>query len=228
MIKLGEGGFAEMWRGEKSPEVISISYALQMQVVKILTAVEKTKCFSDMDKLEESTLDYFAVEMRAMYYDQELPIETKRSIVKNTMNWYTKGGTTSAVMELLSIIFNTANLEEWFNYSGDPFRFRVVVPAREGSSIDNLNALSDLIVKIKNVRSQMDELVLEEKSILKLKTKDGLYRMCPPRCGTIPKVSTGFRQGIANLILSGTESEGTSRMPHTGIPKTNQEGGLIK
>ena len=267
MIKLTEGGFADLWRGEQSPEILAISYALQMQVAKIVAAAEKTKCFSDIDNLDDETLDYFAVEMRTMYYDQSLPIEKKRAIIKNTLNWYTKGGTTSAVSELLSVVFGEGDLEEWFDYDGDPYHFRAVLPVSQGTAVGNMNLFRELIHKIKNVRSHVDELVLQEETILKLKTTEGKYRLCPPRCGTIPMVSTGFSQdgmrlilqkgqtvskaqaaqasedlpaGItpvtstgfiseaSDVILSSAQAEGESYMPHTGIPKTNQEGGLVK
>ena len=64
MIKLSEGGIAEMWKDEKSPEMQAISYALQKAVAMVIEKAEKTKCFSDIDKLDEKTLDYFAVEQR--------------------------------------------------------------------------------------------------------------------------------------------------------------------
>lgn len=213
MIKLTEGGFADLWGGEKSPEILSISYALQMQVARIVAAAEKTKCFSDIDKLEDETLDYFAVEMRTMYYDQTLPIEKKRAIIKNTLNWYTKGGTSSAVRELLSAVFGEGDLEEWFNYDGDPYHFRAVLPVSQGSAVGDMNLFRELIQKIKNVRSHVDELVLQDKTVLKLKTTEGKYRLCPPRCGTIPMVSTGFSQDVANLILRTQEMSGTAAMP---------------
>ena len=53
MIKLTEGGFADLWGGKKTPEILSISYALQMQVMNLAILVEKTKCYSDIDKLND-------------------------------------------------------------------------------------------------------------------------------------------------------------------------------
>lgn len=212
MIKFTEGGFADLWGGKKSPEILSISYALQMQVARIVAAAEKTKCFSDIDKLDDETLDYFAVEMRTMYYDQSLPIEKKRAIIKNTLNWYTKGGTSSAVTELLSVVFGEGDLEEWFNYDGDPYHFRAVLPVSQGSAVGDMNLFRELIQKIKNVRSHVDELVLQEETVLKLKTTEGKYRLCPPRCGTIPMVSTGFSQDAMNLILRTQGMAGTAAM----------------
>lgn len=212
MIKLTEGGFADLWRGEKTPEVIAISYALQMQVRRVVAASEKTKCYSDIDQIDEDMLDYFAVEMRTMYYDQSLPIDKKRAIIKNTLNWYTKGGTASAVKELLSIAFQESDLEEWFDYDGDPFHFRAVIPVSQGEAVGDMNRFRELILKIKNLRSHVDELVLEERTVLKLKTTEGKYRLCPPRCGTIPRVSTGFNQDKTILALQTDAVKGRSRI----------------
>lgn len=50
MIKLSEGGIAEMWKDEKSPEMQAISYALQKAVAMVIEKAEKTKCFSDIDQ----------------------------------------------------------------------------------------------------------------------------------------------------------------------------------
>ena len=205
MIKLAEGGFADLWLGDKSPEVEAISYALQMAVIRVMAAAEKTKCYSDIEKLNDDTLDYFAVEMRTMYYNQSFPIDKKRAIIKNTLNWYTKGGTPSAVKELLDVAFGTGDLEEWFDYGGDPFHFAAVIPVSEGEAVGNMNLFRELIQKIKNERSHCDELILEERTALKLKTKDGAYRVCPPRCGTFPYVSTGFDQQITRIAAKTTD-----------------------
>ena len=43
MIKLSEGGIAEMWKDEKSPEMQAISYALQKAVAMVIEKAEKTK-----------------------------------------------------------------------------------------------------------------------------------------------------------------------------------------
>ena len=40
MIKLTEGGFADLWGWKKTPEILSISYALQMQVMNLAILVD--------------------------------------------------------------------------------------------------------------------------------------------------------------------------------------------
>ena len=61
-----------------------------MAIIRMLEKAAGVGSSCDIDHLAESTLDYLAVEMRAMYYDQGADIETKRSIIKNTLKWYTQ------------------------------------------------------------------------------------------------------------------------------------------
>lgn len=138
MIKLSEGGIAEMWKDEKSPEMQAISYALQKAVAMVIEKAEKTKCFSDIDKLDEKTLDYFAVEQRAMYYSQTLPIEQKKAIIKNTLNWYTKAGTPAAVSEMVDVVLGGGKVVEWFDFDEPPYTpgtFDIVTSALMTSDI---------------------------------------------------------------------------------------------
>ncbi len=162
MIKLHEGGIAEMWQDEKSPEMQAISYALKQAVKMVAEKVEKTKCFSDIDKLDEKTLDYFAVEQRAMYYSQALPIERKRAIIKNTLNWYTKAGTPAAVAEMVDVIIGGGKVVEWFDFDEPPYTpgtFDIVTSAL--MTADIMEQLVGLVQKVKNVRSHVRRVIIE-------------------------------------------------------------------
>lgn len=79
MIDIRNGELADLWPDETSPEFKSISYALRMAIIRMLEKAAGVGSSCDIDHLAESTLDYLAVEMRAMYYDQGADIETKRS-----------------------------------------------------------------------------------------------------------------------------------------------------
>lgn len=162
MIKLYEGGISDMWRNEQSPEVQAISYALQQAVKMVTEKVEKTKCYSDIDKLDEATLDYFAVEQRAMYYSQSLPIERKKAIIKNTLNWYTKAGTPAAVSEMVDVILGGGNVVEWFDFDEPPYTpgtFDIVTSTL--MTADIMEQLTELVQKVKNVRSHVRRVIVE-------------------------------------------------------------------
>lgn len=155
MIKFTEGGLIDIWP-EKDPEIQALSYALQQQFKKLKAYADKTQCYSDVDDLDEDILDYFAVEMRSMYYEQNLEIERKREIVKNTLKWYTYAGVPATVAEMVGIVFGSGKIVEWFDYDEPPFTpgtFDIITSARlTPDIIDQLNAI---IQKAKNVRSHI-------------------------------------------------------------------------
>ncbi len=92
-----------------------------MAIIRMLEKAAGVGSSCDIDHLAESTLDYLAVEMRAMYYDQGADIETKRSIIKNTLKWYTKPERSKATEELIASVFGgDARLIEWFDFTEPP------------------------------------------------------------------------------------------------------------
>lgn len=160
MIKFTEGGLIDIWP-EKDPEIQALSYALQQQFKKLKAYADKTQCYSDVDDLDEEILDYFAVEMRSMYYEQNLEIERKREIVKNTLKWYTYAGVPATVAEMVSVVFGAGKIVEWFNYDEPPFTpgtFDIITSAR--LTPDIIEQLNAMIQKAKNVRSHIRKVTI--------------------------------------------------------------------
>lgn len=160
MIKFTEGGLIDIWP-EKDPEIQALSYALQQQFKKLKAYADKTQCYSDVDDLDEEILDYFAVEMRSMYYEQDLEIERKREIVKNTLKWYTYAGVPATVAEMVSVVFGAGKIVEWFNYDEPPFTpgtFDIITSAR--LTPDIIEQLNAMIQKAKNVRSHIRKVTI--------------------------------------------------------------------
>lgn len=155
MIKFTEGGLIDIWP-EKDPEIQALSYALQQQFKKLKAYVDRTQCYSDVDDLDEDVLDYFAVEMRSMYYDQDLELEKKREIVKNTLRWHTHAGTVSAIKELISVIFREGTIKEWFEFEDGealPGEFDILIKTQINEKI--YKQFNTIIEKAKNVRSHL-------------------------------------------------------------------------
>lgn len=160
MIKFTEGGLIDIWP-EKDPEIQALSYALQQQFKKLKAYADKTQCYSDVDDLDEEILDYFAVEMRSMYYEQNLEIERKREIVKNTLKWYTYAGVPATAAEMVGVVFGSGKIVEWFNYDEPPFTpgtFDIITSAR--LTPDIIEQLNAMIQKAKNVRSHIRKVTI--------------------------------------------------------------------
>ena len=162
MIKFYEGELADLWPDQKSPEFLALSYAMKNAIILLKEKSDKTKCYSDIDKLDENVLDYMAVELRTMYYDQSLPIEQKREIIKKTLLWFTKAGTVPAVAEMIEVIFGTGKIVEWPDYTEPPYTrgtFDIITSAL--MTEDVMERLTDIIRRVKNVRSHIRRVVVE-------------------------------------------------------------------
>lgn len=138
------------------PEVRAISYAISNMNKRLIKFSQKIALYNAIDILDDCILDILAVELRTQYYDENLDIEIKRKLIKNTLIWYMKAGTPSAVEELVESIFGTGEVEEWFDFNGDPYTFRVTTNAELDP--EGIEKFFKMINKVKNTRSHMDGL----------------------------------------------------------------------
>lgn len=162
MIKLSEGQLLDIWPDKSDPEMIALSAALKWGMDRMLQYSRRAMVFANIDELPDNVLDYLAVEMRAMYYDQNGPIEQKRAIIKKALFWYIKAGTSAAVKELLQVVFGEADLVEWPDYTEPPYTpgtFDVKTGAVMTPQI--IKELTDLIRKVKNARSHIRRAVVK-------------------------------------------------------------------
>ena len=98
-------------------DVQAISYALKRGKEKMLAFSERMKLLVNVDALPEELVDLLAIELNSHYYDQALPLDQKRSIVKSTIGWYMQAGTVAAVEDMLQIVFGNGRTKEWYNFS---------------------------------------------------------------------------------------------------------------
>ena len=112
-------------------------YALDRQIKKILDRTKKINIWSDLENADEDLLDYLATELRTQYYSTTLDTETKRKLISNTLVWYLKAGTKSALEELMTTAFGQGEIKEWYEYGGKPHHFKIIT---ENSSTVDVNA----------------------------------------------------------------------------------------
>lgn len=157
-IKLRESNIDQilpLWLAEK-PEVQSLGYAIMKANQRMLDLLEKSMVYAGIDKLPEKILDVLAIELRALYYEEDLEIEQKREIIKSTLYIYSKAGTPEAVEQMIEQVFGGGVVEEWFEYGGEPYHFKVDISTIMSKDIDE--KFEKLIRRVKNVRSHLDKI----------------------------------------------------------------------
>ena len=173
MISLKDGSILNLLSSHlrKDIEIQSFSFALSNAIKRLLEYCELVKLYSGIDGLNDKILDTLAVELKTQFYDTKLDTATKKKLVKNTTKWYMKAGTPKAVEELIAAVFGEGKVIEWFDYGGEPFRFKIVT----NTTLDNANVekFKEMIKNVKNVRSILE--VVEVERNVKTKHNYGTY-----------------------------------------------------
>ncbi|RAZ54563.1 phage tail protein I [Campylobacter hyointestinalis] len=81
-----------------------------------------------------------------------------RNLIKNA--FIIKKGTVESIRVALKSFFAGASIEEWHQYGGEPYFFRVKV-LLDGVSFDSWDKLEAIVSTYKNVRSVLDRISIE-------------------------------------------------------------------
>lgn len=146
---------------KEDADVQAISYAFKKGMAKLLQFAETVQVYAAIDNLPEKLVDLLALELQCQYYDESMNIETKRGMIKNSLAWYSKGGTVSAVEEMIQMIFGEGKVTEWYQFEGTPGTFRIETDTE--MSPDVIKKLTEIIEKVKNKKSHLTSVFVNRK-----------------------------------------------------------------
>lgn len=114
-------------------------------------------CVLDVEKMPEWRLDEMAWELNCLY-DYAADVEAKRAWIRDATPLFASYGTPSAIYNYLAGYFDGIEVEEFWQYDGDPFHFRVTVDGEW--TPENEAWARKAIAAAKNVRSVLDDMRL--------------------------------------------------------------------
>ena len=161
MINIHDGQITDLLSNSlrHNPETIAIAYAVLQEKRRILALVERTRLMAAVDSLEERILDYLSVELRTPAYEDSLPLETKRTLIKGTLPYYASLGTPAAVDWVIKAVFGNGGIDEWFNYGGEPHHFQVNIPIAGMITPKMMEELRRMIASVKRLTSWLDSII---------------------------------------------------------------------
>lgn len=138
-------------------EVSTISEVLQPQFDTVAEALPGIQIYKNIDLLPEPILRMLAVENRVYKYEWQLAqtIEAKRDLVKNSFELNQRRGTTWSVERVFSLLGINASLQEWWEYGGSPYQFKIDLFDTTGRTInaETQSTLARLVDYYKPLRS---------------------------------------------------------------------------
>lgn len=88
--------------------------------------IERLPVINQLDKLSMSELDQLASDKNIFWYDYKANISVKRALIKNAKIVFNRLGTVWAVESVMNDYLPKTELQEWFDYDGEPGYFRIV------------------------------------------------------------------------------------------------------
>lgn len=220
----------------EQPWVQALAEASRKMRRRVMAYADRTRLFCDIDEASEEALDALAVELQTPLYKNDYPLTVKRQIVKNSTLYYIRSGTRGAVEELLADIYQGAEVEEWFEYGGEPNHFRVAidisrttVPVAEMTPAE----LESWLYSVKRASSALESLSYMIRHAITIGCKVEAFLQSPPECGTLecgtyPEASTlGWSAG-AWLQIAGRADAYLVNPPECGtVPEISTVGWSI-
>lgn len=109
------------------PKMIALARVAAKELLEVSGLAKTVLIYSRIDELPEEMLDILAYDLHVDWYDYTYTLETKRNVLKSSVGIHKKMGTKYAVETALQDVYKTAKVEEWFEYGGEPYTFRVHV-----------------------------------------------------------------------------------------------------
>lgn len=123
-----------------------------------LLRTEPLRWINNPDKCLPEILPWLAWAMSVDVWNDAWPIQTKQSVIRQSVQVHKAKGTIGALRRALAaFLFADIRIEEWFKYGGAPFTFRVyALLLGEGHTTDEADLIYTAIMQTKNLRSHLD------------------------------------------------------------------------
>jgi len=109
------------------PNMLALAKTIAAPLQENIHLARLTLIFHRIDELEEDVLDILARDMHVDWWDDRLPTEIKRRILKDSVRVHKRLGTKFAVVTALRNVFPNTEVEVWHEYGGIHHRFRIIL-----------------------------------------------------------------------------------------------------
>lgn len=139
-------------------QFLAAATVLDQERAYVDVSIDALALYARIDEMGEDLLKHLAYQWHVDFWDDSLELEQKRQLVKDAYQWHRIKGTPQAVELLVGKVLGGGYVQEWFEYDGEPYHFRVVSNTAPGN-IDIYNQLLDAIEQSKNERSVLDTII---------------------------------------------------------------------
>ena len=159
MIDLRNGQITDLLSNlmAHNPETIAIGYAILEEKKRIVSLADKTRLAASVDTLDDNVMDYVACNTNISWWDPEYNREEKQRTLQSAWQVHRTLGTKAAVETAISAIYPNTKVQEWFQYDGEPFHFKLLIDSTyEQVDPEKHQRVLERVNFYKNLRSHLD------------------------------------------------------------------------
>lgn len=128
-------------------------------------------CLTDVENMPQWALDEYAACRGIRWYDADAALATKRMWIRDYDKMHSCVGTREAIEHLMRGVYENCAVEEWSEYGGEPYHFRVRVYGEYDAELEKWARAAIAIVK--NCRSMLDSFAYGTDTKLRITERQG-------------------------------------------------------
>jgi phage tail P2-like protein len=140
------------------PKLAALASVIADELQETIRLSRHATLFARISELPEDILDILARDFAVGWYNDSYPIEVKRRLIRECVRVHKRQATKFAVETGLQAIYPHTTVQEWFEYGGEPYRFRVNLDIGEVDSRDapDIEQIRDTVWLYKRLSAWLD------------------------------------------------------------------------
>ena len=187
---------------KKDPKIKSLAEAVTEQLLEVSDSMELVLIYSRIDELPEDLVDILAYDMHIDWYDYSYPLEAKRDMLKNSIKVHKKMGTKYAVEKALGALYPESEVEEWFQYGGQPHHFRVICDVSKNQIQASYQDIVNAVKMYKRLSSHMEEVTYQSRIYCTIQTHADCFIYRTPLTGRL-SAGTFPQRNVKGILHNG-------------------------
>ena len=187
-------------------DMLALARVIGAELQETGRLIRQNIIYPRIDELPENVLDILAYDLHVDWYDFDYPIEAKRSIIKDSVKVHKRLGTVYATLTALRSVYPNSEIEEWFDYGGEPFLFRVVIDVTRAKAPAEYFQIKRAIDAYKRLTAHMESLIYQCRIDIEIAIETRWWWLSAHRtgkalCGTYPQRNTRGALGSAVIAV---------------------------
>ena len=186
-------------------DMLSLARVIGAELQETGRLIRQNIIYPRIDELPENVLDILAYDLHVDWYDFDYPIEAKRGVIKDSVKVHKRLGTVYATLTALRSVYPNSEIEEWFDYGGEPFLFRVVIDVTRAKAPAEYFQIKRAIDAYKRLTAHMESLIYQCRIDIEIAIETRWWWLSAHRtgkalCGTYPQRNT--RGALASAVIA--------------------------